>query len=671
MTVANLIEPRKSGIRGKLSALFQGCGRWQVSIEFNWAWVIFAAFFLAYGYYGALSPSYAAYRMDLTSSLVQLILLGGIQVAFGYVAWKKSDSFKDAISISARDILVCVSFVLVCLALSHERLQHSLFSDEISYAGSAHGHSIYVGLTLAKYLPGLAGLTAQYLVQAISLTLLVSLTALICFSVRWTPKVRITIFLILLVLMRLLFAAKGGNGSPHPPLHLVPLFVTGSLIGINDLSFKLSYFLVYAVFLTMLYRMLVRVLPQSISYVTVLAIGTIPLLSYLSTVIEHSFWAFVCFSLVFVEISTSPKLNYQRLISFVSIAVLMRQPSFLALLPIAPLFVIETYRPRAMRQWVTESLINFSPVLLFLPVLISSLMLGTPSTDALGHGSMMERVGEAVESGVVWNSISSAIPAWWILFIPFAFLPLTRKTISLNVGLIIFAVMAVVVYYAINPSLWGYAKYQAEYAAPVIIAGVLFLMTWTKRWESAKRLQMSCAMVLLTLNVVELIQAPHLKHIETHNLEAKFDTALESDTLKPLLAAVPYEYKKAYVAIMQAGLDGATYSVGATYGVLPEIMNGYSLRAIWVSYDIYAQQGANRLEAMKSGVSVEMIESDNRIKAVMVGAVSGKQKLLERFRRKGWKEMAEFKNTLHGTTVVIMKRPLAAPVSPAKISGQS
>jgi hypothetical protein len=66
-----------------------------------------------------------------------------------------------------------------------------------------------------------------------------------------------------------------------------------------------------------------------------------------------------------------------------------------------------------------------------------------------------------------------------------------------------------------------------------------------------------------------------------------------------------------------------------------------------------------------------MIESDNRIKAVMVGAVSGKQKLLERFRRKGWKEMAEFKNTLHGTTVVIMKRPLAAPVSPAKISGQS
>jgi hypothetical protein len=511
-------------------------------------------------------------------------------------------------------------------------------------------------LALGKYFAALGGVTAKYLIQVVSFSMLASVGALIFFSSRWTPKTRIIIFVILLMLGRIVFAIKGGNGSPHPPLHLLPLFVTGSLLGIGDISFKLSYFLTYAIFLTILYKMLLRVFSSGVSYLTVLAIGTIPLLSYLSTVVEHSFWAFLCFTLIFVEIITSTKLNFIRLISFVSIAVLMRQPTFLVLLPILILLVIEIYQSGEIDRWVKTSWAIFLPLLLFMPFLVSSLLYGTPSTDALGQGSMLARVVMAVENGVVLDSVSRAIPLWWLIFLPFAFIPLSVSTVSRNIGILLFGVVSIVIYYSINPDLWGYAKYQAEYAAPVVIAGLLLLMVRMKQLKQAKLILMACTVVLLILNIKELIWQPHLKKIQGQNLEKKFNVILEADEIKHLIAAVPYEYKKSYTFIRQEKLDDSTYSIGATYGILPEVMNGLSVQAIRASYDIYIGQAVNRLNSMKAGVSVDMIEADHRIHAVMIGAISGKQELIEDFRQRNWKQVAEFKNMQYGTTVLIMRR---------------
>lgn len=226
MTVATTIESHRTMFKTKLVDLCRGCWS-KITIKFNWAWIIFFAFFLAYGYYGALSPAYTAYKTDLVASFGQLILLGGMQVVFGYVAWKKSERFKDAITFSVHDVLVYISFTLICLAFSHERLQHSLFSDEISYSGSAHGHSIYFALALAKHLPELGAVKAQYLVQTISLTLLASLAGLICFSACWTPKVRIAVFLLLLLAARMVFALKGGMAHPTHP-YICCLFLSAA-----------------------------------------------------------------------------------------------------------------------------------------------------------------------------------------------------------------------------------------------------------------------------------------------------------------------------------------------------------------------------------------------------------------------------------------------------------
>jgi hypothetical protein len=638
-----------------------------ITINFNWAAVLFVCCFLAYGYYGALSPGYNQFKTSTTTSLIQLVALSFVLIFFGLLAWKAPNRFQDSITLKKEDVLVFFSVALIFFSFSFTRLQFQLYSDEISYAGTAHGQSIFIALMLAKHLSVLDGLPYQYLVQVVSLILLTSLVGLFVLSKRWTWQVRIIIFLIILVLGRLVFTSKGGNGSPHPPLHLIPPFVFGSLFGINDFSFKFSYFSAYIIFITLLHKSMRRVFSFHISYLAALAIGTMPLIWYLSTVVEHSFWAFICFTLVLVEITCSGgKLNFIRLMSFVSIATLMRQPSFLVIIPIFFLFIVEEFRSRHIKEWSQKTFFMLAPTLLFIPFLSSSLIHGTPSTGALGEGDTLQRVWDSIDSGVIWTSIINSIPSWWVIYIIFAFFPLSRKMINLNIVFLIFFVFAIYIYYSIDPSLWGYAKYQAEYAAPFTIVGLLLFTLKLSKLNHPEYYILTCISVLLSLNIFNLLE-PTFRNdffLKTPS-PAKIYYPEKSDfDGHHLLAAVPYNYRDAYQAIKDNNLTQNSYSIGATYGVLPEIMNGYSVRAVRIIQDIFVGQDLNRLAAPKEGWSIDSIEKDQRIKVILLGAVSNKEKLVDQFKKRNWSVMGEYKNTQYGSTVVVMRKSAVVPMSP-------
>lgn len=123
-----------------------------------------------------------------------------------------------------------------------------------------------------------------------------------------------------------------------------------------------------------------------------------------------------------------------------------------------------------------------------------------------------------------------------------------------------------------------------------------------------------------------------------------------------ILVAIPYNYREAYDAIKKENLSENSYSIGATYGILPEIMNGYPVKSIRAVHGIFIKQDTNRLNAPKDGWSVDLVESDDRIKVVLIGAVSGKKKLINQFRARGWSELGEYKNLQYETSVVAMKK---------------
>lgn len=627
-------------------------------ISFNWASILFISFFLAYGYYGAITPEISQFKESLVSSILKLSFLALILVFFGLLAWKAPDRFQDSIKIQKNDFFVFASYFAILFAFSFNQLQFSLYSDEISYSATSHGQGIRISLALIKQIQALDGVSFQYVVQAISLVLLVALLGLFVISKRLTWRSRIIIFLFLLVLGRMAITVMGGNGSPHPPLQLIPPFVFGSVFGITDFSFKFSYFAAYAIFILLLYRMVHRVFSFSASYLLALAAGTIPLLWHLSGVVEHSLWAAICFTLVLVEATTSRKLNYIRLISFISIATMMRQPLFLAIFPVVLLFINEEFQSNDWRGSLSKLLLSLSPTLLFIPFLATSLIQGTPSTDALSESSALGRVLVAINSDIIWTSISSSVPYWWLILALFAFIPLSQETVNRNIIFLLFFSSAIFVYYSIHPSLWGYAKYQAEYAVPFSISGLIFLAMKFSKSAYPGRALAALVSILILLNIVDFVRIPQGSMRTDVVPETRSGASRKKIIDNHFPVAVPYNYHDAYDAIKKANLAENSYSMGATYGILPEIMNGYSIKQVRAIHDIFLKQESNRLNAPNEGWSIDLIERDSRIRVVLLGAISSADKeiLIGQFKARRWSVMGEYINHQYGSNVVVMRK---------------
>ena len=78
-------------------------------IRFNWAKIIFWAFFLAYGYFGALTPSYSQFSANPVLLIIWSILMILILAALGRIAWKTPEPFRDSVELHGR----CVGVSLV------------------------------------------------------------------------------------------------------------------------------------------------------------------------------------------------------------------------------------------------------------------------------------------------------------------------------------------------------------------------------------------------------------------------------------------------------------------------------------------------------------------------------------------------------------------------------
>jgi hypothetical protein len=337
---------------------------------------------------------------------------------------------------------------------------------------------------------------------------------------------------------------------------------------------------------------------------------------------------------------------------------MMRQPSFLALLPVFLIYVIQVFQDGTIKQKLGEYLKLITLQLLFLPFLGASLMNGTPSTNAWGQSSNTERVIQAIENGIVWDSMIFALPFWWLLFIPLSFVSFQRKNWNINIALVVFFLAATYIYYSIHPGLWGHAKYQVEYAGPLVIAGFIIAIKTVEQYNINKKILLILIISLLILNIMQLTDKKFSSNFLSifSRKENKYSED-EFDLLKMGMTAIPYEYKKAYALIKQKGLSESTYSIGATYGILPEIMNGYFTKAVIASNDIYKQQQSGRVEIQNGEFAIDSIHNNSRINAVILGSINKKQELISQLYGKGWKEEANFTNVKYGTSVVIMTRP--------------
>ena len=128
-----------------------------------------------------------------------------------------------------------------------------------------------------------------------------------------------------------------------------------------------------------------------------------------------------------------------------------------------------------------------------------------------------------------------------------------------------------------------------------------------------------------------------------------------------MLYAYPYQFQNAYDEIKREELTEHSYSVGVTYGILPEIINGYTTKAVRIIRDIDKRQWELKKEVSEvpwAGSSVEFDRKGQPYQSDTPRICSRQAGLIDQFQVRGWQITSEHKNSRYRSTVVIMRRPI-------------
>lgn len=627
------------------------------AIKFNWAEVLFYGFFITYGFFGAAVPSLAEFAAHPIAGVFQTALLASFLVLLGIAGWKWGADFEDVLVISGGDLGALAAIFAVLFGLGYASLSQSLQGDETAYLVIAFGHAIKTLLKFGDHLTALESWPAKYLIQLISILLVGALALIIFLSRLLTWPRRIAFVVGALLCCRLLIMGFGGNPSPHPPLGGLVHLTLGAIFGINDFALKSAYFIAYALFIFGVYKLVQQGAPRYLSLLFALAVATIPLSLHLAAIVENSIWSLICFSSVMLALAAGNKPNYVRLASLVAVMTLFRQSIFIGYVPLLIVFAAALHRPYVADH--SKRLLKVMvPSLIFVPFLMQSILHGTPSTAAIGdQTSQLARVVAAFSSGIILVAIANSVPKLWMLFIPSAFAWWRQYRVQ-SLAYLLFFAMALVVYYAISPGLYGMAKYQAEYALPFAIVGAFIgfkMMASILKYELLALLML----IVIGLNIFGYVGIP----AQNKPIDELVDTLSHDlntyDSGYHVLCGFPYEFGQAYGEVKKLGLTHNSYAIGATYGVFLEITNGYSLGAVRVAESISRLQKKFNEETSPDSpaeVTIENIEKDPRIKIIILGAIQKREALVGGFVKHGWAVHATHKNVQYGSSVIVMTK---------------
>lgn len=136
------------------------------------------------------------------------------------------------------------------------------------------------------------------------------------------------------------------------------------------------------------------------------------------------------------------------------------------------------------------------------------------------------------------------------------------------------------IYFSTRPELWGNAKYIIEFGLPFIILGHLLFTTFLiekKKYLIAILLNIS----IFFLNIYEITNFQKKRYtIDTlHNMN--FQKIIKSNDPKTkYYLKNAYNYKDGFNYIKKIKKQNNALLIGLTYGILPEILEGYSFNQL-------------------------------------------------------------------------------------------
>lgn len=617
-----------------------------IKINFNWAKLLYFLTFFTYGFYGVISKFNNEHYTFTT--ILLLILFYNFSI--------KTNFFNDQFEIKILDLFIFVFFFIFLITVNLKYINLSLFGDELAHTLRASRTSIYGLITIIEVfnIEIFDEIKFKTLVHLINFLLLIFLIILI-FLIKNFNNIYTLILLIGLTIIFRIFLQDFGM---HPPLDHIFSFIFFSIFGISDLTANLSYLFGYCIFQVYLFNQINNHLNDiKLSVLVVISIFTIPLLLSMSTWTESAIWSATFFIIILLETFSNGKINYLRLIAIISIATLFRVSIFITLLPVVIFYISQNFNKNIINTYfLKKNIFIFSPILLFIPFLFNSIFFGTPSFTGVNNeitqnSHLVQKLSLAIESNIIWITISNSISYLWVIFFIFLFFPIQKKKFT-NLIIIIYLIFSLIVYYSIDQGLWGLAKYASEYALPLFIVGYINFIYFFKNRKVNKNFISTFVILIIFFNLFNFFTyIPKNKKqdliIDNYRNEIKkYDSQLKLFNYK-----LVFNLQEAFEYIKKKNLSGNLYLIGTTYGFLPEIINNYTVKEILQTKKIIEQQ---RNIKVKSYDIVKKIASNKEIKHLLIADITNLEKKLINLKKNGWKIEKKFINSFFGSTLYLL-----------------
>lgn len=417
-------------------------------------------------------------------------------LCFAIIHLFKSDVFKIVLNksdifvfLGAISLLTLTQLSVVTSHLGGDELYHaergsilvrSLESFSLSF--SMNSHAEYLSSIWNLFNP--AHLPVEDLWRVISILFVITLSiVLYLFKLSFQTKSSvIKIFITLLGILTFLFFSSKISSEPevHPPLRLLPLFISQTIFGLNSFAFRFPSIITSAIVALAVYKLvdstfIIRVVASASSVL-------LPVIFYLSTSVEPSIFGYAAYTLgilsAYLFLAKGKDEHLIQLAIIASLGTLLRQSVF----PLWLLVGILSIYPNSkaiVRNFKKLFVLGLIPI----PYMISAKLQGhiaETATDATWHALLKESFVSGI--GIITAINTTTIP--WVFFAFLVFALTFQRIPKLLLLPFLLVIPVYCLFYTVWPYLWGIGRYQAEFIAPFIIYMIFLSASYGKAFLS-------------------------------------------------------------------------------------------------------------------------------------------------------------------------------------------
>lgn len=557
-------------------------------VSLNWNLLFAFMAFWSYGFFGYFSKS----SFGLVNNILITVLTCGIFLFFLHTGLEnKGRKYR----VTKEGIIVFASYFFVLLVLSWHNLTNPINGDHEPYVQHAKAHSFYIVEKLAEKIPSVADLPFWFVTWGVEIVIILFFVSLWLIARRLNTHSIVFIFGSIFLALRVVIFHQGGNPDPYPAFGLFPIWISGVLLPGTDFSFRLSDFIPLIIFTSTVYYFVRQYLPKVPAWLFGLLIGTIPVFWHVGTLVEFSVWTaggWMMFLFWLILDKEKKLFSVYTLVAVLVVCSSIRVSGPAALIFVFGLLVQMWYTKKITTQEVIKIL---TPCLLIVPLIIQNHYVGSPAAydgvaypqlGIIENASLLDRLEASFSTGVVINSTLNSFSLLYIVIVCLlpVLLLLRKKYLELAICVGLLGI-AYLMFYSIDPWLWGNGRYQAEYVFPFLAVALFLLVSKI----TSRAFQVACIVVCIGFNIFCFYRIP-LRNEGWYGHKNYFPQAKVRGVYS-IQFEYPIDFKSVFVLSKEVGFEGYLYYPGYFY--LHFILSGDSIKNVMLEKEIMTNVGAS------------------------------------------------------------------------------